>query len=213
MTPHPLIARRRVLALAGIALAGTAVGAPTDEDFNTALERFRLAAGGDTSAVDDAAARFSQLSDAAPQDPVLRAYAGATTALRATTRWLPWRKLAFAEDGLALIDQALAQLTPAHDAPAHRGVPASLETRFVAANTFLGLPAMFKRQERGARLLAELVGDPRLEQAPLGFRVTVWLRAARQAPHSEQGRALLQRVAASGTPQATVAQALLKEPQ
>ena len=210
MAPHPLIARRRVLALAGITLAGAAMGAPKAEDFDTALERFRLAAAGDASAVEDAAARSNRLSNAAPQDPVLRAYAGATTALRATTTWLPWRKLALAEDGLALIDQALAQLSPADDAPAHRGVPASLETRFVAASTFLGLPAMFKRQERGARLLAELLGDPRLDQAPLGFRATVWLRAARQAPHTEQGRELLQRVAASGTPQAAAAQALLK---
>jgi hypothetical protein len=195
MTPHTFIARRGVLALAGTALAGTAAGAPTGEDFGSAFARFQLAAAGDTSAVDDAAARFSRLSDAAPQDPVLRAYAGATIALCATTAWLPWRKLAFAEDGLALIDQALAQLAPVHDAPAHRGVPASLETRFVAASTFLGLPAMFKRQERGARLLAELLSDPRLDAALLPFRATVWLRAARQAPHTEQARELLQRVA------------------
>lgn len=211
MAPHPLITRRRVLALVGTTLAGAAVGAPGDENFDTAFVRFQLAAAGDASAVDDAAARFARLSDATPQDPVLRAYAGATTALRATTTWLPWRKLAFADDGLALIDQALAQLAPVHDAPARRGVPASLETRFVAASTFLGLPAMFKRQERGARLLAELLSDPRLDLAPLGFRATVWLRAARQAPHTPQARELLQRVAASGTPQAAAAQALLKE--
>lgn len=210
MAPHTLIARRRVLALAGTALAGAAAGVPAAEDFDTAVERFQLAVAGNTSAVDGAAARFGQLSDAAPQDPVLRAYAGAATVLRATTTWLPWSKLAFAEDGLALIDQALAQLAPAHDAPARRGVPASLETRFVAANTFLRLPAMFKRQERGARLLAELLSDPRLDQAPLGFRAAVWLRAALHAPHTEQARELLRRVAASGTPQAAAAQALLK---
>lgn len=211
MTLPPLIARRRALALAGVILAGVAKGAPAAEDFDTALARFQLAAAGDASAVDDAAARFGRLSDAAPQDPVLRAYAGASTALRATTTWLPWRKLALAEDGLALIDQALGQLATVHDAPAHRGVPVSLETRFVAANTFLGLPAMFRRQDRGARLLADLLADPRLEQAPLGFRATVWLRSARQAPHTPQGRELLQRVAASGTPQAAAAQALLKD--
>jgi len=213
MAPHTLIARRRVLALAltGTAFAGTALSAPAAEDFDTAFARFQLAMAGDASAIDDAADRFGRLSDAAPQDPVLRAYAGAATALRATTTMLPWRKLGFAEDGLALIDQALAQLTPAHDAPAHRGVPASLETRFVAANTFLRLPGMFKREDRGARLLAELLADPRLEQSPPGFQATVWLRAARQAPHTEQARELLQRVAASGTPLAATAQALLKD--
>ena len=41
--------------------------------------------------------------------------------------------------------QGAGLLQPAHDAPLHRDTPASLETRFVAANTFLGMPSMFNR--------------------------------------------------------------------
>ncbi len=162
--------------------------------------------------IDAAAARWQALAAAEPADPVLRAYAGAATARQATTTWLPWRKLALAEDGLAQIDKALAQLTPAHDAPAYRGVPASLEVRFVAANTFVALPGFFNRGARGDALLAALLASPLFDAAPLPFRAAVWLKAgeqAAQAGQTAQARTLLTRAAHSATPVAGAAQARL----
>jgi len=179
-----------------------------------AIERFQHLGAGDVAGIEALATELRSSSAAEPGDPVLRAYAGASTAKQATTTWLPWRKIAHVEDGLALIDKALAQLGPAHDAPAHRGVPASLETRFVAANTFLALPAMFNRHERGARLLADLAGSPLLDSAPLAFRAEVWLRAGIEAAkdkRSDEARKWLDKVAASGAPQASAAQLRLKE--
>jgi hypothetical protein len=216
LPPRP--GRRAVLALGLAFTAALGLALPPQtaraQDFGAAFQQFQRASGGDKNAVDGAAARFAQLSAAAPQDPVLRAYAGAATSLRATTTMLPWRKLSFAEDGLAQIDKALAQLAPAHDAPAHRGVPASLETRFVAASTFLRMPSMFNRQDRGAKLLDELLAQPLLAQSPLPFRATVWMRAADEARRHQRldaARTLLQQVADSGAPQAASAQAMLKE--
>ena len=134
--------------------------------------------------------------------------------MRARTTLLPWRKMSYAEDGLAQIDKALAMLTPGHDAPLHRGTPASLETRFVAANTFLALPAMFNRHPRGAKLLEDVLESPRFATSPLPFRGEVWLRAGLQAASGKRvddARRWYGEVIRSGAPQAGVAQARLKE--
>ena len=127
---------------------------------------------------------------------------------------MPWRKMGFADEGLAQVDKALAMIGPAHDTLLHRGVPASLEARFTAASTFLRMPAMMNRHARGARLLDEVIKNPLLAASPVGFRATVWMRAADEAAadrHPEQARQWLQQVATSGAPQAAVAQAKLKE--
>jgi len=124
-----------------------------------------------------AADRLGRLSTAQPAEPVLRAYAGAAVAMRAQTTMLPWRKMSHAEDGLALIDKALSQLGPADEAPRPRGVPGVLEARFVAANTFLGLPAMFNRGECGRSQLDAVLGHPLFDNAPAPFKAVVWLRA------------------------------------
>jgi len=230
--PEPQPTRRRLLALTAPVLvaltgsvvmlnpppawgqaAGAAAATRPDDELATAFERFDQAGPANHAAVDDAAERFARLSAARPADPVLRAYAGASTSMRATTTLLPWRKMTYAEDGLALIDKALAQLTPAHDAPAHQGVPASLETRFVAASTFLGLPGMFNRNERGAKLLGEVVRSPLLDASPLSFRASVWMTAgneAAKAKRADEARQWWQKVAGSGAPQADKAQARIK---
>ncbi|MCA0242204.1 MAG: hypothetical protein LCI02_15235 [Proteobacteria bacterium] len=161
--------------------AGAAVALPADPELATALQRFAQAGPDNHAAIEDAAARFDKLSAAHPADPVLRAYAGAATAMLASTTWQPWRKLSLAEDGLSLIDKALAQLGPAHDAPLHRGVPAALETRFIAAGTFLALPSMFKRRDRGRQLLQDVMASPLFDGAPAPFKAVVQQRAARLA--------------------------------
>jgi hypothetical protein len=185
-----------------------------DEAFAAAFQQFQHAGSGDEAAIERAAAQFAELSQSAPADPVLLAYAGAAHAQQARTTVLPWRKIAFAEDGLAQIDKALTLLEPAHDRPLHRGTPASLETPFVAANTFLRLPAMFNRQARGAKLLDEVLASPLLAAAPLPFRGAVWMRAAdlaRQQERRADARRWLEQVVSEDAPQAAQARAKLKE--
>ena len=97
------------------------------------------------------------------------AYSGAATALLARAAMLPWKKMSYADEGLARIDKALALLQPAHDTLLHRGTPASLEARFVAANTFIGMPAMFNRGARGRSLLEQVLQSPLLATSPLPF--------------------------------------------
>jgi len=195
-------------------VAPAPAGAVSEAAYGAAMTQFLRGLDGESSAVDAAATQWQDLSAAEPADPVLRAYAGAAVALRARTTLLPWRKMSLAEDGLAQVDKALAQLTAAHDAPLHLGVPASLETRFVAGRMFLDMPAFFNRGPKGAKLLAEVANSPLLAGAPLAFRGAVWLQAgleAAKASRTEEARQWLRRVSESGAPQAPAAQAKLKE--
>lgn len=166
------------LAAALLALSLGSAHAVGDAEFVHAHTQFLAARGGDNAAIDIAAERFDALLRAEPAHPLLLAYAGSATALRAKTALWPWKKMGHAEDGLARIDKALALLQPAHDRTLARGVPVSLETRFVAASTFLGLPSMFNRSARGQRLLAEVLASPLLAKAPPGFQDAVRAQAA-----------------------------------
>lgn len=208
-----LSALTAVAAPARAAEATATAQTPAADAQAAALALFNRAAAGDDSAVDGALAQYRALMAADPAQPVWRAHAGAVTAMQARSTLLPWKKLAYVDDGLALIDKALAQLSPAHDSQRVGGVPASLLVRFTAAGTFNALPAMFNRGDRGARLMDELLKSPLLAAAPLAFRGAVWLSAAddaARAQRADESRQWLHKLAASGAPQAPAAQARLK---
>jgi hypothetical protein len=215
---HPLSpARRSLLAFVGVVLAscvatGVAIAAP-DASFDSAFHHFIVASGGDDSAVDAAADEFDALLKAEPTNPVLMAYTGAATALRAKTTMMPWKKMGYAEDGLAMVDKAVAMLAPAHDAVVQHGTPGSIEVRFVAANAFLGVPPFMNRGARGAKLLNEVLASPLFEKAPLPFQGTVWMRAAALASKEQRtadAQRFLNEVISRNAPQAEKARALLK---
>lgn len=196
-----------------LALWATPAGAVTDIAFSAAFTQFRAGNSGDSSAVEASADAFTALLKAEPSHPVLMVYAGAATSLKATTTILPWKKMGFAEDGLAQIDKALTLLTPAHDSLLVRGTPAPLEVKFVAANTFLAVPGFMNRGARGAKLLAEVQASPLFAASPLPFKADVWMRAATQAMTDQQpqeARRLLGEVISSQAPQAEAAKAKLK---
>jgi hypothetical protein len=212
----PFRSRAATLLLAAAALlapVAPTLAAPNDAAVAAALAEFQRALAGQQAAIEPAAEQFATLSKAEPGNPVLRAYAGASAAMRASTTLLPWKKLNHAEDGLALVDKALAQLTPAHDAPMYRHVPASLEVRFTAASTFLAMPPMFNRHERGQKLLDEVAKSPLMASAPPPFQGVVWMRAGQEAAAAKrqaEARDWFQKVSTSGAPQAAAAQARLK---
>jgi len=202
-----------ILSLLLVGLQPTWAAANTAQ-FQAAYDSFLSAQTGQSAAIDTAATRFEALALAEPGDVVLQAYAGAAQAMRARTTWLPWKKMSHAEDGLALIDKALAQLRPADDQPRYHGTPASLETRFTAASTFLALPGLFNRHARGQKLLGDVLSHPLFDGCPLGFKGAVWLRAGIEAADNqqpEQARAHWQHIVQLQAPQAALAQTRLQE--
>ena len=206
-------ARTWVIALAAAcAFSGYALAVP-EAQFQAAYEQFQQATLGKESAIEKSAEAFTALLAQEPSNPVLMAYAGAATSMRATTTILPWKKMGFAEDGLAQLDKALSLLTAAHNAPLQQNVPASLVVRYVAATTFLAVPGFMNRSARGTKLMAEVLASPLLDSAPLAFRGQVWLKAAELAAkdkRTDEARTHLQHVIDSNAPQAAAARAQLQ---
>ena len=173
-------------ALLSVLLAASAAAFPLsalavpEAQFQPAFTTFMQAADGNTSAIDQAADAFAALLKTEPGNPVLLAYSGAATGMKASTTWLPWKKMAYAEDGLAQLDKALAMLTPAHSALVQNGTPGNLEVKLVAANTFLAVPGFMNRHERGVKLVKDLLASPALPGTPKAFQVSVQ-KAAVQA--------------------------------
>lgn len=201
-----------VLVLAVLAAASQARAAP-EPAFQSAFQLFSQASAGDSSAIDKAADEFANLLKAEPGSPVLMAYAGASEAMKAKNTALPWKKMGYAEDGLALVDKALALLTPGHNTALQHGTPGSLEVRFVAANTFLAMPGFMNRSARGSKLLDEVLASPLFAAAPLPFQGTVWMLAASQATKDKRvddAQRFLNEVISRNAPQADKARALLK---
>ncbi len=205
---------RQLLAFSATVLLAGAVQATPDAQFEPAFAQFQQANKGSESAIEKSAEAFVALLKSEPTNPVLMVYAGASTSMKATTTMLPWKKMSYAEDGLAMQDKALALLTPAHDAVLQHNLPAVLEVKFVAANTFLAVPGFMNRGARGAKLLGEVVASPLLATAPLAFRGDVWLFSAEQAikdKRRDDARKYLDAAIKANAPQAEAARAKLKD--
>ena len=202
-----------LLALGATALLVGAVHATPDAQFDPAFAQFQQASKGSESAIEKSAEAFVALLKSEPTNPVLMAYAGASTSMKATTTMLPWKKMSYAEDGMAMLDKALALLTPAHDAVLQHNLPASLEVKFVASNTFLAVPGFMNRGARGAKLLGEVLASPLFVTSPVAFRGDVWLFSAQQAlkdKRKDDARKFLDEVIKAKAPQAEVARAQMK---
>ena len=205
------IKRHVAAAMAVMALASSVWAAP-EAQFQPAFELFMQANSGNDAAIDKSVEAFAVLLKAEPGNLVLMAYEGAATSMRADTTMLPWKKMSHAEDGMAMLDKALALLNASHDAVLQHGVPAALEVRFTAASTFLAVPGFMNRGARGAKLLNEVLSSPLLDAAPLGFRGNVWMKAASVAlndKHLEEARKYLNLVIQANAPQAEAARAQL----
>lgn len=153
-----------------LALALTAAGpAPAGEaeDFAAAEALFQKAAAGDGSATEPAVAHFTRLATAdAAAAPLYQAYLGAAQALEGRDAWMPWTKLKATERGLASLDKALRRLEARHDQVWVRQVPVSVETRLVAATTFLAVPGFFNRLDAARDALKAALASPAFAAAP-----------------------------------------------
>ena len=184
----------------------------SEPDFQTNFKKFTQAQG-DTD-TEQSAAGFQEMLKAEPTNPLLMAYAGAATTKLATTTMFPWKKMSYSEEGLAMLDKALQLSSGTNGAAAmHGAVPAVLEVKFVAANTFLAVPSFMNRSSQGQTLLNEILQHPQFSSAAIGFRGAVWMRAANLAidqKHPELAKTYLSAIIQANAPQAASANHLLK---
>lgn len=197
-----------------LALPLSPAWAVDEASFNTAFAHMQKAREGDSKSVDIALDAFSKLSSESPANPMLRAYQGSVEAMQGREALLPWKKMKYTENGLATLDKALQQLAPEHERELVRGVPVMLETRYVAASTFLALPSMFNRGPAGHQQLQALIANPLLLKAPDGFRKAVVDLAVKTAqseklPADRIGQ--LQTLASADAAQRELAQTQVKD--
>ncbi|MDZ4254709.1 MAG: hypothetical protein U1A72_19230 [Sulfuritalea sp.] len=170
------------LPAAGPGFIPAAYAAPAaDGNFDAALREFD-AARADEKHLDAAIAALRGLPADPQRQPLAAACLGSALALQGKAAWMPWNKMKFTEQGLDQLDAALASLKPEHGAVLVRGVPVALQTRLVAAATFVAVPdGLFHRRADGRKLLAALRADPLLAVAPAAFRAEVEAAEARLA--------------------------------
>lgn len=168
-----------ILSLAGFGAQASAQAVP-DAAFEAALAHFNRARQGETDLLEAAITEFRATPSNPALQPLYSAYLGSALALKGKAAWLPWDKMKFPEQGLDYIDQALASLRPEHDRVVLRGTPLSLETRMVAAASYIALPdGIFHRRAAGKSLLAEIRRSPLLTTAPAAFRAELSVVEAR----------------------------------
>lgn len=155
--------------------------AATEAGLDAALREFD-AARADEKRVDAAVLALRGLPADPQRQPLAAACLGSALTLQGKAAWMPWNKMKFTEQGLDHIDAALAMLKPEHATVVVRGVPVSLQTRLVAAATFVAVPdGLFHRRADGRKQLAALRADPLLAGAPAAFRAEVEAAEARLA--------------------------------
>ncbi|WP_444916015.1 hypothetical protein [Microbulbifer sp. TRSA007] len=128
---------------------------------------YQKAAAQGGAAIEDSYEAFKILQKDNPSDPIVLFYLGASETLMAKESWLPWRKVSYAENGIARMDKALT-IIEEMDNPGRssQGMPQDLLLKGIAATTFTKVPKFFNSFDRGFELYHELMGDPRMGYMP-----------------------------------------------
>jgi hypothetical protein len=164
---------------------------------------------GDEDAAERAEEALAALAEERRGDARVAAWLGSARLLHAKRAWAPWTKGALAEEGLALLDDAV------------RRAPEDLEVRFLRAVSTYALPFFYERGEAAAADFAAVSGgaeaavragrlEPAIAAAALFFHGVLreeggdpgaardaWRRAARAGPGTPHARSAEQRLAAA----------------
>ncbi|MFZ6758968.1 hypothetical protein ACO0K9_17305 [Undibacterium sp. Ji50W] len=207
---HTAAGKKFVLASSLFFALSTQALAFSDTQFQAAFQQFIQPAKGNEEST---ATAFNELLKQDPASPLLMAYAGASTSKLATTTMFPWKKMAYAEEGLSMLEKALQLAANNENAQGHGSTPVILEVKFVSATTFLAVPAFMNRGPRGIKLLNEVLEHKQFEKAEPGFRGSVLMRAAALANEQkrpEDAKRYLDEAVKQNLPQAEAAKAMLK---
>ncbi|MDE2428467.1 MAG: hypothetical protein KGM99_07040 [Burkholderiales bacterium] len=210
-TPSRHIARQLVIVSSLLIISTGNALAFSEPQFQSAFQQFMQPSG--QGAEEHAATAFKDLLKQEPANPLLMVYAGAATSKLAATTMFPWKKMSYAEEGLAMIDKALQLSAASTGAQTHGATPVALEVQFVASTTFLAVPGFMHRADRGSALLNGVLTDKDFDHAALPFRGAVWMHAARlalQQQRKDEARRLLNQVIQHQAPQAAAASDMLK---
>jgi tetratricopeptide (TPR) repeat protein len=146
MRPIPQLALALLVACATTSLALTPAAVQNaghstspGQSLNHARAEYFRDLQGDSAAGRQATKDFQSLLAAHPHNPVLMAYSGSLTLLKAAHTWAFWNKQSLAQQGLAEMDKAVA------------ADPGNLEARFIRGASCWHLPFFFHRRQQAER--------------------------------------------------------------
>jgi len=214
MQKTSLLPRTLRIALGAMALSMACLAPASASDFDSAIAIFAKARSGDNAATEQAVAAFQGLLRNEPDNALVMAYAGVSTAMQANGTMMPWKKLGFAKEGIAIIDKAVALLAGPHSSVPNRKVPDVMEVRLLAARTYLAMPDSLGKGAAAAKLIQEVMANPLFAGATANFRAETWFAAAGVAKaekRHDDARKYLNDVIALNTPLTDAARSMLKE--
>lgn len=159
-----------------------------------AYDLYMIATEGDERAVTDAQALLKPLHPAYANDPIVRAIEGGLLTLQGRAAYLPWNKLSYTNDGLAILAQANEGLTPDHDTLEFAGLPATLQVKAIVGVSFIKVPSFFGRFDQGYEILKQAMGLDLLDDLSpqqKSFLYYYTALAAKQAGDAEYQQALV----------------------
>ncbi len=75
--------------------------------------------------------------------------------------WLPWNKISYTEEGMAIMEKAIRNLTPEDHQRHFQGVPVDVFVKFIAAMNYFAVPdSIFHSRQRGEALVKALQKEP-----------------------------------------------------
>ena len=117
---------------------------------------------------------FEQLDLQYPDHPAVQMYYGSLETVKARDAWMPWSKMKWVEQGLDRMDRALSLLEPVHEQQKLGANTIAMDSRLVAANTFLAVPSFLNRLQDAKDVLADMLDSVELEQQPLELRQAIY---------------------------------------
>jgi hypothetical protein len=141
------------------------------------IELYNQGASGDTDAVEQVHQQLLSVLKKEGKTPLTLIYLGSSETLLGRDAWMPWKKMAFTERGLARMDKALTLLLSTSESSSELSrVNGLLEPHLVkamAASTFTSVPDLFNHFDRGYELYGELLNDSRFKEND--FSATAWV--------------------------------------
>ncbi|MFZ6731078.1 hypothetical protein ACO0LG_04055 [Undibacterium sp. Ji42W] len=186
-----------------------AVSAWLNQDYINSLEQAEIDA--NRTANQQTASTFNNMLQQEPGNPLLRSYAGAAIAKSSLDKLAKGEKATALEDGTTMVEKALRLSNDSQTM--HGSVPVALEVRFVAASTYLAMPKIMNRHDKGEQLLKDVIDAQQFAQIDVNFRGAVWMRAATLAEEknrADEAKKYLNEIVKNNAPQAQKAAQLLQ---
>ncbi|RBM27542.1 hypothetical protein [Vibrio tarriae] len=139
------------------------------------IQRYNQAAQGDEKLVEPLYADLEKLVAQEGATALSLVYLGSTRTLMGRDAFLPWKKMRYSEEGLAMIEKGLSLLSAntSNSEEIRNGLPVQMLAMAVAAATYTSMPDMFNHFERGYDLYLNLLADPQFQTQP--FAATAWI--------------------------------------